>query len=163
MKGGGEPAAFNLPPTSGRLLAMWLRCIWLSRICSTPEITCGRELARDLARSGSRFCLWCLGLSGIWLTPEVSPAASYLKRHQVTKCPALGLALTSSGFPHSGAAPWARVERTPLSRRSLGILPVDPLRGACVRPAPKSRLAVSVRPRLKIKSNGNGNGNGNGE
>ena len=65
---------------------------------------------------------------------------------------ALGWALTSSGFPHSGAAPWACVERTSLSRRSPGILPVDPLRVAYTRPAPKSRLAVSVRPRPRIKS-----------
>jgi hypothetical protein len=38
----------------------------------------------------------------------VSPSASYLKGHQVTKCPAPGLATPSSSFPHSGDAPWAR-------------------------------------------------------
>jgi len=141
---------------------LWAVC--LSHIFCAHPILCGRELARDLARSGSRF--W---VCGVWGCRGSGSSQKFRLRRLTWKRPpskqgvlAPGWASTSSKFPHSDDAPWARVERTSLSRRSPGILPVDPLRGACTRPAPKSRLAVSVRACPKIKSNGNGNGNGNG-
>jgi hypothetical protein len=70
----------------------------------------------------------------------VSPSASYLKGHQVTKCPAPGLATPSSSFPHSGDAPWA--PRHPPSMAgggSRGIHAARPtprhLRSACTQVA----------------------------
>ena len=91
---------------------------------------------------------WCG--SGFCLTAEVSPSASYLEKHPKG--------------PRGLAASLARLRRVPLlRRRSVGHPPSairHPWPGAavaCVRPAPKSRLAVSglawdkVQNRIKRK------------
>jgi hypothetical protein len=70
----------------------------------------------------------------------VSPSASYLKRHQVTKCPGSWFGPSFLGSPHSGDAPWAR--RHPPSMAgggSRGIHAARPtprhLRSACTQVA----------------------------
>jgi hypothetical protein len=71
---------------------------------------------------------------------SVSPSASYLKGHQVTKCPCSWWVPPSSEYPHFGDAPWARAERTSMSwQRSRGIHAARPtprrLRSACTQVA----------------------------
>jgi hypothetical protein len=64
---------------------------------------------------------------------SVSPSASYLKGHQVTKCPGSRLGASFVSVPS-------------LRRRSVGpppSMPLGPLRDACAQPAPKSRFVSS--------------------
>ena len=82
----------------------------------------------------------CAGWSVLANARPVSPLASYLKGHQVTKCPGSWLGPPSSGSLSSGDAPWARAERTSMSwQRSRGIPAARPtphhLRSACTQVA----------------------------
>ena len=138
---------FDLPPsTSGRQLVLWLRCVGLSVLWLTGTLRVGTQFA-------TLRVAWALAHARRFACGELLGKAP-LSNSRAAKgsCSWLG--------PDSGDAPWARVERTSQSQRSPGMLPVEPLRGACDRPAPKSRLAVSVRARPKIKSEIYCNGNG---
>jgi hypothetical protein len=74
----------------------------------------------------------------------VSPPASYLKRHQVTKCPGSRLGPRSSGSLTSATLRGPAAIRHPWRGAALAAsMPLGPLRDACVQPAPKSRSASS--------------------
>ncbi|SDH84729.1 hypothetical protein SAMN05216605_108292, partial [Pseudomonas abietaniphila] len=86
---------------------------------------------------------------GVQLSGVSSPA-SYLKGHQVTKCPGSWLGPPASGTrtptPLRGPAPNGH----PCPDGALAAsMPLDPLRVVCVWPAPKSRFVVSGLSRTR--------------
>jgi hypothetical protein len=75
---------------------------------------------------------------------SVSPSASYLKRHQVTKCPGSRLGPRSSGSLTSATLRGPAAIRHPWRGAALAAsMPLGPLRDACAQPAPKSRSVSS--------------------
>jgi hypothetical protein len=75
---------------------------------------------------------------------SVSPSASYLKRHQVTKCPGSWLGPTSSGSFTPATLRGHAPNGHPCPCGALAAsMPLGPLRDACVQPAPKSRFVLS--------------------
>jgi hypothetical protein len=74
----------------------------------------------------------------------VSPSASYLKRHQVTKCPGSWLGPRSSGSltPATLRGPAPNGHPCPCGALAAS-MPLGPLRATCARPAPKSRFVSS--------------------
>jgi hypothetical protein len=74
----------------------------------------------------------------------VSPSASYLKRHQVTKCPCSWFGPRSSGSLTSAPLRGPAAIRHPWRGAALAAsMPLGPLRATCVQPAPKSRFVLS--------------------
>jgi hypothetical protein len=75
---------------------------------------------------------------------SVSPSASYLKRHQVTKCPGSWLGPTSSGSFTPATLRGHAPNGHPCPCGALAAsMPLGPLHAACVQPAPKSRSVSS--------------------
>jgi hypothetical protein len=90
------------------------------------------------ARTPLRFCLndWfrLYGESLLAVAPEVTKRA----------CPCHS-GLAALDFPHVIIAPWARCDGPSMAQHSSrGILPLNPLRNDCVRPAEKGRLSLRV-------------------
>jgi hypothetical protein len=87
----------------------------------------------------------------------VSPPASYLKGHQVTKCPCSWLGPTSSGSFTPATFRGPAAIRHPWRGAALAAsMPLGPLRATCVQPAPKSRFVASgVIAHLEAKSKAN--------
>jgi hypothetical protein len=74
----------------------------------------------------------------------VSPSASYLKRHQVTKCPGSRLGPRSSGSLTPATLRGPAPNGHPCPDGALAAsMPLGPLRTACAQPAPKSRFVSS--------------------
>jgi hypothetical protein len=88
----------------------------------------------------------------------VSPSASYLKGHQVTKCPCSWLGPTSSGSFTPATLRGPAAIRHPWRGAALAAsMPLGPLHDACVQPAPKSRFVASELTRLEARSRSTAN------
>jgi hypothetical protein len=90
------------------------------------------------ARTPLRFCL------NDWFRPYVESLLAVAPEVTKKACPCHP-GLAALDFPHPIIAPWARCDGPSVAQHSSrGILPLNPLRNDCVRPAEKGRLSWRV-------------------
>jgi hypothetical protein len=116
---------------------------------SDPPLRCCRTTSASPIGFRVQLEIWIPPNSGAADTAlanarPVSPSASYLKRHQVTKCPGSWLGPRSSGSLTSATLRGPAPNGHPCPDGALAAsMPLGPLHVTYVRPAPKSRLVSS--------------------